>query len=100
VPLRSSINFSWNLLPNCHYSPWLPELRRLVLVCRVSRRLRKQMPVGVEGDLDTGVAHRVADVLGTLSLRNEHRREEVPKVVEANVEAGVLEDGSKIHASK
>ena len=39
------------------------------------------MSVGVEGDLDTGVAHLVADVFRALPLGDQHRREEVPEVM-------------------
>jgi hypothetical protein len=54
------------------------------------------MPVDIEGDLDAGMAHLIADVLGALSLRDQHGREKMPEVVEANpVEAGLLEDGRK-----
>jgi hypothetical protein len=42
------------------------------------------VPVGVEGDLDTGVAHLIADVLRPLSVRDEHGPEEVAGIMKSD----------------
>lgn len=51
------------------------------------------MPVGVDRELDRGVAELVADVRERLPLGDEETRERVPEVVEAHaLELGLLQD--------
>ena len=42
------------------------------------------MAVDVEGDLNAGVSHLVADVFRALALGDQHRREEVPEVMKTD----------------
>ena len=57
------------------------------------------MAVGVEGDLNAGMPHLITDVLCAFALRDEHRSEEVPEIVESDAREPSACDDRSVYRS-
>jgi hypothetical protein len=53
----------------------------LISTARFLASFREQMPIRVERDFDTGMAHLIAHIRGCLTVGDKLRSEEVPEVV-------------------